>query len=143
MTALLIIGLLLSVTLNGFLIWYAYRAARQLMDVSEKISIFWAELIEYKDFLESLLDMHSYTDDGTVKSFVESTKQMLKEVSDFREFCELADLLTEEEMQILEEMEEDYEDQKEAVMKEQEPDEHVQEWDRAKIPSKTQGIQSR
>lgn len=153
MTALLVITILLllvSVGINVFLGWYAVQAALHLRDISEEISLFWAELIEYKQFLDGLMDMHAYTDDGTVKGFVEATKQVLKEINNFREFCEMSDILTEEEMQIVEEMEEDYEERKENAMKESKGDEHVREWDRSKqqqkqqrptVPTKTTGIQ--
>jgi len=152
MIAFLIIFLVLSLALNGVLVYYSYKAARLIMDVSEEISLFWASIVDYKDYLDSINDMHVYENTGTIRGFIEATKNMIKQINKFRDFCEISDILSEEELNLLEEMEEDYKSQREEVNKDTPEDEHIKEWNkdrkrkieqqsRPTISPKTKGIQ--
>jgi len=149
------IFLVLSLILNGLLLYYSYKAARKLMDLSEELSIFWASIIEYKDYLDSINEMYLYENSGKIRGFIEATNSMIKEISNFRDFCELAEILSEEEMDLLQDMEEDYKEQKEKIKKEEMPeDEYIKSWDedrkrkiegqgRPKVPPRTKGVQQR
>lgn len=151
MTIFLVISLILSVALNGLLIYFSINAAKKMMNISEELSVFWASLIEYKDYLESISKMHTYTNNSTIQGFVQATKQTIKEIYKFKEFCKLSDILSEEEMEILNETEEDWKKEHEELNKGSIENEHIKEWNKERkeriqkgrqtIPPKTKRIQ--
>lgn len=92
-----------SLLINILTVWYSIRSAKLLMDFSEDISYFWLQLSEYYNHLDRLLDNDVYSNNPEIKRLVDHTKEIKSYFSDFLHVCTMTDILTDEEVEMIQE----------------------------------------
>ena len=86
----MIIGLIISVVVNLFFIWYVYKLLKKLLFVSDNIGDFLGILSDYSDHIERVYNMETYYGDATIENLLEHSRAIVKEVETYKEIYELA-----------------------------------------------------
>lgn len=86
-----IIALLISVSLNGFLIWFAYNSMRQIRFYDDELRSIVGVIENFVVHLESVHEMEMFYGDETLRHLIRHSKDI---VSVFRSY---GNLITEEE----------------------------------------------
>lgn len=81
--------LVLSLTINGFSIWYAYNLLKDRIALVELFKSFSPIVKNYETHLESLTKMEMYYGDPTLMGLVEHTKEVSKRLDDVIESIEV------------------------------------------------------
>lgn len=81
--------LLLSLTINGFSIWYSYNLLKDRIAFVELFKSFSPIVKNYESHLETLTKMDMYYGDPTLMSLVEHTKEVGKKLDDVIESIEV------------------------------------------------------
>lgn len=81
--------LVLSLTINGFSVWYAYNLLRDRIALVELFKSFSPIVKNYETHLESLTKMEMYFGDPTLMNLVEHTKDVSKKLEDVIESIEV------------------------------------------------------
>ena len=77
-----------SVILNGLLVWYVIALLRKLLFISINISDIFLAFRSFQVFTESLYKMVTYTKDPVIQELIQKTKLVLEEVEMFRDVFE-------------------------------------------------------
>jgi hypothetical protein len=77
--------LVISVVVNGFLIWFNREAIGKLLFVSNNVVDTMGLIEEYNEHLESLYEMEMFYGDATLKGLIDHTKFVLAEMKKFEQ----------------------------------------------------------
>ena len=99
--SLLIFFLVISVALNGVLLWYIRKMLGKLLSVSDNMGNLVEDLASYQNHIQQLYEMEMYYGEPSIKNLILHSKQILEHV---REFSDVYNLM-EERADIVEEAE--------------------------------------
>ena len=99
--SLVIFFLVLSVILNGVLLWYIRKMLGKLLSVSDNMGNLVEDLASYQNHIQQLYEMEMYYGEPSIKNLIIHSKQILEHV---KEFSDVYNLM-EERMDIVEEAE--------------------------------------
>ena len=92
---LLVLFLLLSLSVNGLLIWYSVRATKQLLFVSENVTELHERLEEFDGHVKFIYELEMFYGDETLKNLIRHSKDLLKFMKQYRGVEELTQEPTE------------------------------------------------
>ena len=81
--------LLLSLSINGFSIWYAYNLLKDRIVLVELFKSFSPIIKNYEDHLNTLTKMDMYFGDPTLMSLIEHTKEINQRLDDLMQSVEV------------------------------------------------------
>ena len=81
--------LLLSLSINGFSIWYAYSLLKDRIVLVELFKSFSPIIKNYEDHLNTLTKMDMYFGDPTLMSLIEHTKEINQRLDDLMQSVEV------------------------------------------------------
>ena len=98
---LLIFFLIVSVGLNGLLLWYIRKMLSKLLYVSDSIGSLLVTAKNFSNHLDGLYAMEMYYGDETLGSLIKHSKQVIEDIKEFEEIYELTNegLLEDEEQE--------------------------------------------
>ena len=98
---LLIFFLIVSVALNGLLLWYIRKMLSKLLYVSDSIGSLLVTAKNFSDHLDGLHAMEMYYGDETLGALIKHSKQVVEDIKEFEEIYELTNegLLEDEEQE--------------------------------------------
>ena len=94
--------LTISVLINIGFLWYTRSLVKKFVFLSENIDDLFYGLASYSDHLEALYEMETYYGDETLEKLIQHSKNIVKEVNNFKDVYTL-----EEEDEEVEQEEED------------------------------------
>lgn len=99
--SLLIFFLIVSVGLNGLLLWYIRKMLSKLLYVSDSIGSLLVTAKNFSDHLDGLHAMEMYYGDETLGSLIKHSKQVIEDIKEFEDIYELTNegLLEDEEQE--------------------------------------------
>jgi len=99
--SLLIFFLIVSVALNGLLLWYIRKMLSKLLYVSDSIGSLLVTAKNFSDHLDGLHAMEMYYGDETLGALIKHSKQVVEDIKEFEEIYELTNegLLEDEEQE--------------------------------------------
>lgn len=99
--SLLIFFLIVSVGLNGLLLWYIRKMLSKLLYVSDSIGSLLVTAKNFSDHLDGLHAMEMYYGDETLGALIKHSKQVVEDIKEFEEIYELTNegLLEDEEQE--------------------------------------------
>ena len=86
---LLIISLIVSVAINGLLLWYIRKMLTKLLYVSDSIGSLLVSAKDFSNHLEGLHAMEMYYGDETLGSLIKHSKQVIEDIKEFEDIYEL------------------------------------------------------
>jgi hypothetical protein len=86
---LLIISLIVSVALNGLLLWYIRKMLSKLLYVSDSIGSLLVTAKNFSNHLDGLHAMEMYYGDETLGSLIKHSKQVIEDIKEFEDIYEL------------------------------------------------------
>lgn len=86
---LLIISLVVSVALNGLLLWYIRKMLSKLLYVSDSIGSLLVTAKNFSNHLDGLHAMEMYYGDETLGSLIKHSKQVIEDIKEFEDIYEL------------------------------------------------------
>ena len=86
---LLIISLVVSVAINGLLLWYIRKMLSKLLYVSDSIGSLLVTAKNFSDHLDGLHAMEMYYGDETLGSLIKHSKQVIEDIKEFEDIYEL------------------------------------------------------
>ena len=86
---LLIISLVISVALNGLLLWYIRKMLSKLLYVSDSIGSLLVSAKNFSNHLDGLHAMEMYYGDETLGALIEHSKQVIEDIKEFEDIYEL------------------------------------------------------
>jgi hypothetical protein len=98
---LIIFFLVISVILNGVLLWYIRKMLGKLLSVSSNMGNLVEDLASYQNHIQQLYEMEMYYGEPSIKNLIIHSKQILEHV---KEFSDVYNLM-EERVDIVEEAE--------------------------------------
>ena len=98
---LLIFFLIVSVALNGLLLWYIRKMLSKLLYVSDSIGSLLVTAKNFSNHLDGLHAMEMYYGDETLGSLIKHSKQVIEDIKEFEDIYELTNegLLEDEEQE--------------------------------------------
>tara|TARA_R110001583_G_scaffold84781_4_gene222653 strand:- start:4915 stop:5337 length:423 start_codon:yes stop_codon:yes gene_type:complete len=91
--AIIILSLLLiiSVILNGFLIWYIRNTLSKLFFISENLSFLKLATRAYVKHLKGIYQLETYYGDENIKFLFEHTGDLIKKIEEFDDIIEVSE----------------------------------------------------
>ena len=86
---LLIISLVVSVAINGLLLWYIRKMLSKLLYVSDSIGSLLVSAKNFSNHLDGLHAMEMYYGDETLGSLINHSKQVIEDIKEFEDIYEL------------------------------------------------------
>jgi sensor histidine kinase YesM len=86
---LLIISLVVSVAINGLLLWYIRKMLSKLLYVSDSIGSLLVTAKNFSNHLDGLHAMEMYYGDETLGSLIKHSKQVIEDIKEFEDIYEL------------------------------------------------------
>ena len=86
---LLIISLVVSVAINGLLLWYIRKMLTKLLYVSDSIGSLLVSARDFSNHLNGLHAMEMYYGDETLGSLIKHSKQVIDDIKEFEDIYEL------------------------------------------------------
>ena len=86
---LLIISLVVSVAINGLLLWYIRKMLSKLLYVSDSIGSLLVSAKDFSNHLDGLHAMEMYYGDETLGSLIKHSKQVIEDIKEFEDIYEL------------------------------------------------------
>ena len=86
---LLIFFLIVSVGLNGLLLWYIRKMLSKLLYVSDSIGSLLVTAKNFSNHLDGLHAMEMYYGDETLGALIEHSKQVIEDIKEFEDIYEL------------------------------------------------------
>jgi hypothetical protein len=86
---LLIIFLVVSVVINGLLLWYIRKMLTKLLYVSDSIGSLLVSARDFSTHLDGLHAMEMYYGDETLGSLIKHSKQVIEDIKEFEDIYEL------------------------------------------------------
>jgi len=96
--------LILSILLNGLLIWYVIKLLKKFIFISENFADLYLTTKAFRVFVSGLYSMDSYHGEPMIQELLYRTKEVNREIDEFREiFQYMLDEELEEELNAAEE----------------------------------------
>jgi len=89
--SLLIFFLVLSVILNGVLLWYIRKMLGNLLSVSDNMGNLVEDLASYHNHLQQLYEMEMYYGEPSIKNLIIHSRQIIEHVKQFSDVYNLAE----------------------------------------------------
>ena len=86
---LLIISLVVSVAINGLLLWYIRKMLSKLLYVSDSIGSLLVTAKNFSNHLDGLHAMEMYYGDETLGALIKHSKQVIEDIKEFEDIYEL------------------------------------------------------
>lgn len=86
---LLIISLVVSVAINGLLLWYIRKMLSKLLYVSDSIGSLLVTAKNFSNHLDGLHAMEMYYGDETLGALIKHSKQVVEDIKEFEDIYEL------------------------------------------------------
>ena len=99
--SLLIFFLVISVVLNGVLLWYIRKMLGKLLLVSDNMGNLVEDLTSYQNHLQQLYEMEMYYGEPSIKNLILHSREIIEHVKEFSDVYNL----TEERLDMVEEAE--------------------------------------
>jgi len=87
--SLLIIFLVISVILNGILLWYIRKMLGKLLSVSDNMGNLVEDLTSYQNHLQQLYEMEMYYGEPSIKNLIVHSRQIIEHVKEFNDVYNL------------------------------------------------------
>ena len=87
----LIIFLILSLFLNGMLLWYIRKMLGKLLLVSDNMGNLVEDLASYQNHLQQLYEMEMYYGEPSIKNLIVHSKQIIEHVKEFSDVYNLTE----------------------------------------------------
>ena len=81
--SLIIFFLVLSVVVNGVLLWYVRKLLPQLLSVSDNMGNLVEDLTSYQNHLQQLYEMEMYYGEPSIRELIVHSKQIIEHVKEF------------------------------------------------------------
>ena len=119
LTTSLIVGGIISVLLNGLLLWYVYKLLAKLLYTSDNFGDLYIVFRSFEEYLSSLFKMDMFYGEPVLEELIKRTKAVRTEIERFEEIY----ILTNDVEMIEEEIDVEYnfEEEEEARETSQEP----------------------
>lgn len=85
----IILALVLSLALNGLLIWYVRQTLRRLLFASENFGWLMNSLQNFSNHVQKLYEMEMFYGDSTLGHLIEHSKQLVEDIKNFEEIYTL------------------------------------------------------
>jgi len=86
---LLILGLVISVSINVLLVWYIKKMLAKLLYVSDSIGDLLTSAKDFSSHLDGLHAMEMYYGDETLGSLIKHSKQVIEDIKEFEDIYTL------------------------------------------------------
>ncbi len=97
MNIILILLLILALSLNVLLVWYARRLTKQFVFFSESLSSMEKDLDEFSRHLVGIHEMEMFYGDTTLGRLIEHSKELVQRVAAFNDSFSLEEVEDDEE----------------------------------------------
>lgn len=87
----LIIFLILSLFLNGMLLWYIRKMLGKLLLVSDNMGNLVEDLASYQNHLQQLYEMEMYYGEPSIKNLIVHSKEIIEHVKEFSDVYNLTE----------------------------------------------------
>lgn len=87
--SLLIFFLILSLVLNGILLWYIRKMLGKLLSVSDNMGNLVEDLASYQNHLQQLYEMEMYYGEPSIKNLIVHSKEIIDHVKEFNDVYNL------------------------------------------------------
>ena len=87
--SLLIFFLVLSVAVNGVLLWYIRKMLGNLLSVSDNMGNLVEDLASYHSHLQQLYEMEMYYGEPSIKNLIVHSRQIIEHVKEFSDVYNL------------------------------------------------------
>jgi tRNA A-37 threonylcarbamoyl transferase component Bud32 len=81
----IILALILSVALNGLLLWYIRQTLRRLLFASENFGWLLSSVQNFSDHVEKLHELEMFYGDSTLGNLIEHSKQLVDDIKNFED----------------------------------------------------------
>ena len=85
------LALILSLALNGLLIWYVRQTLRRLLFASENFAWLMNSITNFSEHLQSLYELEMFYGDTTLGHLIEHSKQLVEDMKNFEEIYTLVE----------------------------------------------------
>ena len=89
--SLVIILLILSVALNGILLWYIRKMLGKLLSVSDNMGNLVEDLTSYQNHLGQLYEMEMYYGEPSLKQLIVHSREIIEHVKEFSDVYNLTE----------------------------------------------------
>ena len=89
--SLVIILLILSVVLNGILLWYIRKMLGKLLSVSDNMGNLVEDLTSYQNHLGQLYEMEMYYGEPSLKQLIVHSREIIEHVKEFSDVYNLTE----------------------------------------------------
>ena len=93
------IGLILSILLNVFLLWYARNTLVNLLYLSENIGLLYEDVANFSNHLKTVYELERFYGDPTLTNLLEHSDALRQELETYEEVFLLSEPLLEEEVE--------------------------------------------
>ena len=87
--SLIIFFLVISVILNGILLWYIRKMLGKLLSVSDNMGNLVEDLTSYQNHLQQLYEMEMYYGEPSIKNLIVHSRQIIDHVKEFNDVYNL------------------------------------------------------
>ena len=87
--SLVIFFLVISVILNGILLWYIRKMLGKLLSVSDNMGNLVEDLTSYQNHLQQLYEMEMYYGEPSIKNLIVHSRQIIDHVKEFNDVYNL------------------------------------------------------
>ena len=87
--SLLIFCLVISIILNGVLLWYIRKMLGKLLSVSDNMGYLVEDLASYQNHIQQLYEMEMYYGEPSIKDLILHSKQIVEHVKEFSDVYNL------------------------------------------------------
>ena len=88
---LLVFFLILSLVLNGVLLWYIRKMLGKLLSVSDNMGNLVEDLASYQNHLQQLYEMEMYYGEPSIKNLIVHSRQIIEHVKEFSDVYNLVE----------------------------------------------------
>jgi len=85
----LILGLVVSLLINGLLVWYCFKVLAKLLYTSDNLGDLYIIFHEFEGFISSLYEMEMFYGEPIIEELIERTKMVQGELNKFEEIYSL------------------------------------------------------
>ena len=85
----IIIALVISVAINGLLLWYIRQTLKKLLFASENFGWLMDSLQNFSDHVQKLHELEMFYGDSTLGHLIEHSKQLVEDIKNFEEIYTL------------------------------------------------------
>ena len=85
----IIIALVISVAINGLLLWYIRQTLKKLLFASENFGWLMDSLQNFSDHVQKLHELEMFYGDSTLGHLIEHSKQLVEDIKNFEDIYTL------------------------------------------------------